>query len=310
MAQYIIYADVLLALNFFLDFFLLWAAGRFLRRESSLLRLLAASALGALYGAGLLIPALIWLYRLPAVIAISLLLLLIAYRWQGYGALLRLAGVFYLTAFAMAGAALAGSRILDGRGVELGFDTTVTGASLLFGLAMAMILARRGMALLRRNWRKEDFHINIDITVAGRKCSLKALIDTGNDLREPLSGLPVIVADYRALIPLFPERLRTAWKLHAEDAAGLMQAMNEENDADGWARRLRLIPFTSIGRKHGLLPGFKPERLTVQREDGMHQAQAYICIAGRGFAVSGDYQAVVNPEVLNDDAAYIREVAT
>jgi len=298
MGGYIVYADVVLALNFFLDFFLLWAAGCFLRRETTLPRLLAASALGALYGAGLLLPSLAWLYRIPAVVAISLVLLLAAYSWKGYGAFFRLLAVFYLIAFAMAGAVLAGSRILAGQGIAIGMQETVRGASLLFGLVMAMILARRGVALIKRNWQKEDFRVSLEIWLAGRSCSLNALIDTGNDLREPLSALPVIVADYRAVKALFPERLRAAWQLYHDDAALLVQTMAESGDAEGWGRRLRLVPFASIGKKHGLLPGFRPDRLFITQNGQRQTADAYICIAGRGFSAGIDYQAVINPEVF------------
>ena len=49
MNHYIVYADILLALNFFCDFFLLWTAGKILRRQISLLRILAASIVGAFY---------------------------------------------------------------------------------------------------------------------------------------------------------------------------------------------------------------------------------------------------------------------
>ena len=298
MGGYIVYADVLLALNFFLDFFLLWASGCFLRRQTPLLRLLAASVLGALYGTGLLLPALAWLYRIPAVVAVSLLLLLVAYRWQGYGAFFRLLAVFYFIAFAMAGAVLAGSRILAGRGVTVGMQETVRGASLLFGLVMAMILARRGVALIKRNWQKEDFRVGLEIWLAGRSCNLNALIDTGNELREPLSALPVIVVDYRAIKSLFPEHLHAAWQLYHDDAARLVQALAESGDKDGWERRLRLVPFASIGKKHGLLPGFRPDRLVITQNGQRQTANAYICLVGRGFSAGTDYQAVTNPEIF------------
>ncbi len=298
MGAYTVYADVLLALNFFLDFFLLWAAGCFLRRRTPLWRLLAAAALGALYGAGLLLPGLTWLYRIPAVVAVSLILLLVAYPWQGYGAFFRLLAVFYLTAFAMAGAVLAGSRLLAGQGLSFGMRETVRWASLLFGLMMAAILARRGMALIKRNWQKDEFRVILEVWLAGRSCKLTALIDTGNDLREPLSGLPVIVAEYRFLQPLFPERLRLAWQLYQEDAARLVQFLAEEGGQDGWARRLRLVPFASIGKNHGLLPGFRPDRLIITENGRRYGVDAYICIVSRGFSAGTDYQAVINPEIF------------
>ena len=62
MSAYVVYIDVLLLLNFCFDFLLLAASGRFLRRRAALLRLLLASALGAVYGAAIVLPQLSFFY--------------------------------------------------------------------------------------------------------------------------------------------------------------------------------------------------------------------------------------------------------
>ncbi len=297
MSQYIVYADILLALNFFCDFFLLWTAGRLLRRNISLPRVLLASVCGALYGLTPIIPSLLWMAHPFCMIVISLLLLRIAYRWDAPKSFLTLAGVFYLTAFAMAGAALAGSRLLEQNGIVLGPQQTLQAGSLLFALFIAAILGRKGWRVLRKKWQKEDFNFNITIKVGSRQCHMKGLIDTGNDLREPISGLPVLVADYRSIKALLPEYLRRSFEQHGNvSPERVLHDLSTANTHDGWLRRMRLIPFASIGNKNGLLLGFKPDMLLCEGVEKKQTNQVMVCISPD--PLGQDYQAVVNPDIL------------
>ncbi|NLF80438.1 MAG: sigma-E processing peptidase SpoIIGA, partial [Clostridia bacterium] len=232
----------------------------------------------------------------------SLLLLRVAYVWDSPKTFLKLAGTFYLTAFAMAGAALAGGRLLEQNGISLGPMQTLKAGSLLFSLFIAVILARRGWSALRRNWRKEDFRLNIEIQAGGHSCHMAALLDTGNDLREPLSSLPVLVADYAALRPLLPEYLRQALEAQGNhDPAKILDQLSTRAP-DGWLRRLRLIPFASIGEPNGLLLGFRPDRLILHGPPKRQTNQAMVCISIK--PLGNGYQAVINPEIINGGEKY------
>lgn len=299
MGAYTVYADILLLLNFFLDFFLLWATGRFLRRETRVWRLLSAAILGAVYGTAMLIPQLYILYTIPAAVVMSLVLLWVAFGYRNYRSFLKLIAVFYLVAFAMAGSALAGGYFLERRGTALGVQQTLNAGALLFGLAMAIILARRGVAVLRSKWNQTDFRTMVEVWVAGRSCRFPALIDTGNDLREPISGLPVMVADYQVLAPLLPERLRELYLLYGEDSVELLKGMEKSSVGGGWSQRLRLVPFSSVGRKYGMLPGFRADRVLVTDNGQRYQVQAVICIGAKDFCGRQEYRAVLNPELLS-----------
>lgn len=297
MSAYVVYIDVLLLLNFCLDFLLLAAAGRFLRRRGGLLRLLLASLLGAIYGAAIVLPQLAYLYLPPAAVLVSLLLLRVAYPFQSAGAFLKLVGVFYLIAFAMAGAVLAGVTLLQNSGFVLGGAATVRAGTLLAAIPVAAILARRGYTALKRGWRKEDFHIELEIRAMGRSCLLTALLDTGNDLHEPLSGRPVIVADSRAVLTLLPERVREAYAKAGDRPDQVLQQLTARSDADGWARRLRLIPYASIGKRNGMMLGFRPDCVVLYQGGERRVCDAMIALT----KLAGDqsYQAVANPEILN-----------
>ena len=295
---YVVYGDVLLALNFFFDFFLLWFAGKFMRRRIRWLRLLSAAILGAVYGAGLVVYPESFMYGWPAAVGVSLILLRIAYPWQGVRHFCHLIAIFYLLAFAMAGAGLAAAAFLAQRGMMFGAGEAVQGAALLFALIPGFSLGKRGWRLLRRTWQKEDFLTVLEIVAAGRRLTLPTLIDTGNNLCEPVSGLPVAVADYASLQELFPQRIRLLFERYGDtDPAQVIQGLAREGDIDGWWKRLRLIPFASIGKSHGLLLGFRPDKLTVKSSEGTFTVQGIVALSP-GQLKDREYGAVMNPQLL------------
>ena len=296
MSGYVVYLDVLLLLNFCMDFLLLWSAGRVLRRTAPLWRLLLASALGSAYASAMVLELPQWLWSLPAAVLFSLLMLAVAYPWRGHRSFLRLTGAFYLTACVAGGAALAVAGLLQ-QGGWPGSIASVRWLSLLTALPVLLIVSRRSYAALRRAWTRDSFRARLSVQAAGRLTSLAALIDTGNDLTEPLTGLPVVVADYRSVASLLPERLRCAWNEAPDRPEQVLQRLSALSDTDGWLRRLRLVPFSSIGRRNGLLLGFRADRVVLEHSGRRVSGQAVVALSRDGIGGDG-YQAVVNPQLL------------
>ncbi len=71
MSGYVVYLDVLLLLNFCMDFLLLWTAGRTLRISTPLWRLLSAAGLGGAYASCMVLELPRWLWSPPAAVAAS-----------------------------------------------------------------------------------------------------------------------------------------------------------------------------------------------------------------------------------------------
>ncbi|MBQ4381885.1 MAG: sigma-E processing peptidase SpoIIGA [Oscillospiraceae bacterium] len=92
---------------------------------------------------------------------------------------------------------------------------------------------------------------DILIERGGRSVRLRALADTGNALRDPITGREVTVISARAAGELFPPAVAELMK--SGDAAGAVGACGGG---------LRLVPCrTAAGR--GLLAAFRPDRLEV-----------------------------------------------
>ncbi len=308
-SNYTVYADLLFLLNFFLDFFLLWASGRFLRRRTRYVRLLLGAVLGALYGVGLVLPELAFFYSFAMKIVFSLLMLAVAYPFSSPADFLRLTVVFYLIGFAMAGAAMGGSSLLAGAGIHLDTRELVGGASLLFALFTAILLAKKGLNKWKAAHYKEDFQIRLEIAVEGHSCILPALIDTGNNLADPLSGRPVIVCEYRLLLKLLPLGVRRAVERYGLQDPAKIISETARAGAGGWEKRLRLVPFISIGQNHGLLLGFRPDYIVLHGLEKHQTDQVIIGFYGEKLSREADYGAIINPDVFADGKQEKREAS-
>lgn len=232
----VLYIDSLLFFEFLSDLTMLWAAGKLCRAKRSW-RLLAGALLGAAYAllAALWPPA----AGLPGCAAALAAMLLLAYGGEAH--LWRLALAFLCMCAVYAGVAMA--VILTAGEPTL--------RALLFALGMSLGICalpfrfagrRGGVAALRL------------VTEEG-EVSLQALLDTGNQLREPLSGAPVIIAQEEALLPLLDadrrERLRQCRALPAEQR--LLQL----------GGGFRLLPYRTLDGD-GFLLAFRPSEVYVE----------------------------------------------
>ncbi len=273
-----VYADVLVLLNLYVDLFLLWGVRRLLGLRVPGRRLV----LGALAGGGLSLTALLGWEGLPSLllgVATSLLVTAAAFAPLSPRQFLRAAGCFWLCSLALAGAVLLLLRVLSPPGVTLlgsvlYLDLSPTllfaGTAAAYGLcALARRLLPSGQSALRCRW--------LTVRRGNRTVRIYAKADTGNALREPFSGLPVIVCHRDCLRQLAP-------------AAALSYP-----DTEGSPQGLRLIPFESLGGQ-GLLPAFRPDSVL----DGATPAKdCYIALCPRPLS-AGQYQALYDPALFGE----------
>ncbi len=193
--EMLVYWDLVALWNLALDYFLLLAAAKLAGLSVPRRRLLAGALCGAAFAAvQLLLPR-------SSLLLIGAFVLLCAAAYRGTGRAMRLSLLFLLLCCAFGGAVLLLGR-MGGmeriyRGLFLGeLPWTV------FFLAAAssyllLFFVFRGGAKHRAN----DF-VRAEIRLRGRTAVLRLLCDTGNTLRDSLTGRCVPVIEKDALRPL------------------------------------------------------------------------------------------------------------
>lgn len=250
-----VYVDLMILLNFLVDFLLILGTNRLSGYGPGVKRAAAGAALGAVYAVGCVMPGFAFLgntfWRL-----VSLMLMSMIAFGRSLGALRR--GIL----FVFLSMALGGIALGLGNG---GFWAIVMGA---LGIAIACVVGFCGRP-------GQEKYVPVSITHGDRQIHLTALLDTGNTLRDPVSGLPVLVADAMA-----------AEKLMGLTAGQLARPV--ETLASRSKSGLRLIPYHAVGQPGAMLLGLRVQRLQINGKT----ADMIVAFAPQRIGQGKPYQAL------------------
>lgn len=272
--------DVLFLLNLAVNLAWLWGTARMAGAQFRLWRLALASAVGAVLAVLYYFPAGAWIGTLPGLLAGSALVLLLAFWPSRMGRLLRLAAVFFVSGGAQAGLALLLATRRSAAGVAGTNDALVAVGVVLFGVG-----ARYLWEALRSSGSVLQNLYSVEMELDGRTVRFEALLDTGNSLRDPLTGTPAAIVEVDLLAPLLPRELvdgvRDGWRRGVESIP-----------AD-WFSRCRLLPYRAVGLPTGLLLAVRPDRLTVRHKDGLRDWRVLIAVTKDQFHPDRLYQGLL-----------------
>lgn len=247
----VVYIDSVFVLNALADYLLVYAAAQLAGARLRRLRFLLAALLGGAYAAAAFLPGLGWLTAPPVKIAAGVLMALAAYG--GEPRFLRLTLLFFLAACGFAGCVLA-LGLAAGRAMPMEngvFYTNVDARVLLISAVAAYLVLTVVFRASARRSGAGGFLIPVTVAFCEGRATLTALCDTGNTLRDPVTGRPVLVASAEKLGSLWPPELSALLSPHAVRAPA--QAMERLAASGADAARFRLLPYSAVGVESGLL---------------------------------------------------------
>ncbi|MCD7904275.1 MAG: sigma-E processing peptidase SpoIIGA [Clostridiales bacterium] len=283
-----VYADVLFLINFAMIFFVLMVLRMFLREKKSPLLCALSAAVGS--GGYILISFWQGLSFLRNILGFSLLVMacaFIAYLPKSFKGLLKLWGLVYVFAFVVGGICSgifyytkAGAYI--GEGIEYVFKS-ISFKLLLGSVLCSYIIIKIGFSLYENRVIKKRQLYDVDLSLKEKRVSFRALGDTGNSLKDKITGKTVLAAEYEAVKGLLPEG-----ELLERDIFGYMEKYGSEI-------KFSLIPYKSLGNSGGTLVCFRPDRVLI---DGRGYEDIIIGISFMRLSEEGGFRGLINTEAL------------
>ncbi|MGI6013601.1 MAG: sigma-E processing peptidase SpoIIGA [Oscillospiraceae bacterium] len=275
----VIYIDSFFLLNLTTDYLILLAAGRIASLPLIRWRILLAALLGGLYA----VACVLWNHTLLHLATVKLLLaatmVLIAYGFTGKP--LRNFAIFLILSAAFGGAVWACS-FLGISSANSGIFLPISMKTLLFSFIACYATVT---LVFRHAGRKADRTLfSITLTHNGKTVQFSALQDTGNELRDPLSGYRVMVVDAPILASLFPSELQTQFR-----TASPMELV-ELLSCCGGCNTVRLIPYSAVGISQNLLAAFRPDTLLV---NGTVDRTVLVAISPSRLCADEEFSAVL-----------------
>ncbi len=226
----VIYADVLIGLNWFVNYFLLLAAARVTRVGMRGWRHLLASFGAACTALFILLPGQPWPVTLTVRIAVAAATVWVAFGRQTLRGFCKLTGAFFAVTFGFGGVVTALCAWLRPAGM------VVHNGVVYYDLSPVLLVIFTGVAyciimLLRRYFGKEPVlrqSYTLHLQHQGKTVSVQAKLDTGFSLRDLYDDLPLVLVQPDVLRRLTgsakPEKYRLL-PYHSVGGAGLLPTM-------------------------------------------------------------------------------------
>ena len=115
--------------------------------------------------------------------------------------------------------------------------------------------------MIKKKITRKDLICNAKIVLDGKNIETKVLIDTGNMLREPITNTEVMVIEHTLLYGIVPKEILN----HLEEIIGGELEKIPEKIRNKYVSRLKLIPFSSLGKQNGMLIGIKADYIEIEK---------------------------------------------
>ncbi len=247
-----VYVDLLFFVGFLIDGALIWVCSRLSGRKLKRAGWIVSAVLAALFGVLFCIWGHSAWIRIIGGILSAVLTCVLSFGFCGWKALGRDLLVYsavngcYVSLLFLAAALPGTSRLFLTSEGSL-FCRVTLPALLLF-----TVLICTGLVCVGRFFRKRPARARIcscRVTLFDRQAEVLCYVDSGNFLRDTLSGFPVAVVEFSSLRELFPEHFRDTDLMTSQFGVFLQN-------------RFRLIPYRGLS-SGGVLAAFKPDSFQV-----------------------------------------------
>lgn len=274
-----------------MNYIILLATGVISKIKNNPARLLISSIIGSAYAVISYICIVENSISLLLKILLSVSMVYISFVPSNFKLLLKNLLIFYLTSFTFGGVAffllyfVKPQDILIRNGILIG--TYPLKIALLGGI-VGFIVITIAFKCIKTKLSKKDMLCNITLKLDSKSISTMAFVDTGNLLKDPITGMPVVIVEKDKLLSLVPEEI--------------INSVLEGNLKDEeYMAKFRLIPFKSLGRENGMLLGIKIDNLQIQNnEEIINVENVIVGIYEKKLTQNNKYSALIGLELLNN----------
>src|SRR5690554_3219107 len=270
-------------------------------------RVLAAASIGASYVVMMFFPTFSFMFTFIIKCFFAVVMLLAAFGFGSLQHFLRSFGVFYLINFVVAGGIFAvhyfmqsSHEVMNGilftQSGGLRFELKVGG---LFVIIIVPVLIWFYRKVIRSGERREEltnYFAETHVYIDQHYSTCIGLIDTGNQLYDPLTRTPVMVMEathWKDVLP--PSWLK---RIEHGESDDILKAIGTEEFI--WQDRLRIIPYKGIQKGSQFMIAIKPDKVVVIHQDVRYEtSQILIGLNGGKLSTDGSYKAIIHPTLMN-----------
>lgn len=297
-----VYVDIIWLLNWLFDCLLLYWTSIILKRRVPFWRILAGGLMGSIIILLAFTSYAAWVDDIYMKFLFSIFMVLTVFGFNRLKLFSKALGTLYFTTF-LSGGILLGLHYFFSFQVSNMATSTQQGMNrfgdpmswffVIAGFPLAWQYSKRtlnGMEMTKLHYEQL---VTVRLQIGDFKAEYKGLIDSGNQLYDPISKSPVMIVSILGKETEIPI-----------DMLNLIDNPDKFFEQDvlaeyTWADRIRVIPYKVIGQNHQLLTAIKPDVLHIQHDDKVYNVtQALISFTLQQLSAENTYQCIVHPKML------------
>lgn len=290
-----IYVDVVLIENLCMNYIILFGTAYIAKIKINHLKIIISSLIGAIY-AILAYTNVFPIYtNIIVKIILSICMIYIAFKPRNMKIMFKELVVFYLVSFSLGGCAFAllyivrPQDIFMKNGVYIG---TYPIKIIFMGGIVGFLVTYVAVNVVKSKINKKQLIYYIRIEIENRSLETRVILDTGNMLKDPISNAPVILIEKEILYDILPgSLLNNIEKIWGGDNAGVID--------EKYKSRLRIIPFSSVGKSNGMMIGIKTDKVKIFDDiEEIVRENVIICPYQKKFSKANKYFGLIGLDIL------------
>jgi len=145
----------------------------------------------------------------------------------------------------------------------------------------------------------------IELVYRGKTNKIVGFLDTGNLLYDPIFKKPVMITDFLAIAPLLSN-------YQMKQVRAVLDSFDENNEISAAASEdlqegsedlepvnIMMIPYRSVGKKHGMIPALILDEVNIWNGDEItNRKRVYTAISGNVLNGQREYQAILHKGIM------------
>ncbi len=269
----IIYADILIVLNLFVNYFIILATVRFLRKNVKLWKIILGSFIGAVSSLYIFLPDFSLFGELIFKILLCFLIGTVVFNIKPLKQYLKATGVLFLVTCGYAGVMIAVWKFFRPSGMAINNSVVYFNVSPLVIVIFSAIFYLAFSILIKIFGRNNIYADECDVCVYSfdKKVQFKAIVDTGNSVSDVFGKSEIIIVD-----------------------KSVFESLGFQNENK---TRYRAVPYSTVSGS-GILDGYRCDNGIVTSGDKIIKLKSPI-IAVSSTPIREDYSGIVNPQIFD-----------
>jgi len=293
-----IYLDIIFLENLIMNAIILYATAIILKIKPKSIRIILSSAIGSIYAIITYVTEMKIYTSVILKAILAVIMIYVAFNPQNIKKMWKQVAIFYLTSFVFGGVTLyliyyiKPQDILMKNGIFVGDYVLKV---IMLGAIVAFVTIKISLKIIKTKISAKDMYCKIKIKLNEKTIETKALIDTGNLAKEPITNMSVVIVESSLLEEVLPVQiLNNLEKILCGDLSQISQEIQEK-----YISKLRCIPFSSLGKQNGMLLGIRADEIQVETDEEKRTSNNVIIgIYDKSLTKKGEYRALIGIDLI------------